>query len=65
RMYEAFRAESDRIAGAYDLVYTVYASHIVDLPYEQLRELVADRLEKAGVFAGYPPRDAIVEPKEK
>jgi ribonuclease P protein component len=64
RVYEAFRHEAGRIQGVYDLVFTVYSSQMADMPHEQLYETVVEKLEKAGVFAGQPTRDDIVEPKE-
>jgi ribonuclease P protein component len=63
RIYEAFRAEAPRIGGAYDLVYTVYSSQMAEMPGDQLREAIVDKLDKAGVFASQPSRGGIVIPK--
>ena len=68
RMYEVFRTEASRIRGSYDLVFTAYSDQLAEMPAEQLREAVIEKLEKAGVFDAEATsggaRRAIVEPKE-
>lgn len=69
RMYEIIRTEAAGIKEPHDLVFTAYSEQLADMPAQQLRQAIHEKLEKAGVFedtfASKPPVRAIVEPKEK
>lgn len=68
RLYEVIRSEAAYITEPYDLVFIVYSDQLANMPIEQLRASVHDKLEKAGVLRAGPvsgqPRHAIVERKE-
>jgi len=69
RMYEAIRAETATLTAPYDLVFMVYSDQLAELPIDQLRHAIREKLEKAGVFNhGRAPSGshrAIVESKER
>jgi ribonuclease P protein component len=50
RIYEAVRAEGDRIKLPYDLVFVTYSDQLATMPADQLRESILGKLDKAGVF---------------
>jgi ribonuclease P protein component len=50
RIYEIVRCQESRIAGSYDLIFTIYSDQLAEMPYEQLSETITEKLEKAGIF---------------
>jgi RNase P protein component len=50
-MYEALRAEEQRITGPYDLVFIVYSDQLAELPSHQLQHMIKEKLEKAQVLS--------------
>lgn len=68
RIYEIIRSESPRIGRPYDLVLTAYSDSLAEMPFDQLRQLILEKLEKAHVFDDPTQRAlegrGIVEPKE-
>lgn len=68
RIYEIVRSEAARIQDPYDLVITAYSDQMAEMPADQLRQAIIEKLEKAEVFAhnqgGTVVERAIVEPKE-
>jgi len=74
RIYEIIRGMEPEIVKPYDIVVTVYSDQVADLPAADLRTVMADLLQKAGIASGLPPaalgRDSgqlsgIVVPKER
>ncbi len=60
RMYEVVRTHASQINQPYDLVITAYSDQLAEMPANQLKDAVLEKLEKAGVLAA---RDIVV-PKE-
>jgi len=58
RIYEIVRTNESRIAGSYDLIYTIYSDQLAEMPHEQLNETIVDKLEKAGIFEVQTPKPA-------
>jgi len=68
RIYEIVRTEAVRITGPYDIVFIVYSDQVAELPAGQLRMLICEKLEKAGILGAKSLRDQarhdIVKDKE-
>jgi ribonuclease P protein component len=68
RIYEIVRSESGHISRPFDLVITAYSDQLAEMPAEQLRQAIVEKLEKAEVFDSLSQRALeghdIVEPKE-
>ena len=56
RIYEIVRMQESRIAGSYDLIYTIYSDQLAEMPHEQLNETIVEKLEKAGIFEVPTPK---------
>lgn len=69
RLYEVVRQLPIPAATPYDLVITVYSDQLATLPWEELVQLLAGKLQKAGILpADYQlptPDHAIVDTKER
>ena len=69
RMYEVIREEAKSITQPFDLVFMVYSDQLAELPIDQLRMAIREKLEKANVFAKpanpNAAHRAIVDTKEK
>lgn len=50
RLYEIVRNEAHRITDPYDLVFIVYSDQLAELPADQLRAAICEKLEKAGIL---------------
>lgn len=68
RIYEIVRTESNRVTAPYDIVFIVYSDQVAELPADQLRALICEKLEKAGILEaekpGQPAGRDIVKDKE-
>lgn len=67
RLYEIMRKNAGRIAGSYDLVFSVYNEDLAHMPSATLQRLILEQLEKAGVLHGIPTSGAehdILDEKE-
>jgi len=68
RIYEIVRHTAPRIEAPYDIVFIVYSDQLAELPAEQLRYAIQEKMEKAGIIGAEsapedPGRD-IVKAKE-
>ena len=50
RMYEIVRKNAGRIAGAYDLVFTIYGQEAAEMSHATLQKIVIGQLTKAGAL---------------
>jgi ribonuclease P protein component len=50
RIYEALRHELPRITSTHDVVILVFSSELVSLPSPELREMVQQLMEQAGLY---------------
>jgi ribonuclease P protein component len=50
RLYEIVRQEASRITAPYDIVVIVYSDQLAELPADQLRSLMLEKLEKATIL---------------
>jgi len=68
RIYEIVRTEASRIQEPFDIVFIVYSDQLAELPADQLRTAMCEKLEKAGILRAdgdsKRPTHAIVKPKE-
>ena len=68
RIYELVRTQAHRIVEPYDIVFIVYSDQVAELPADQLRTLVYEKLEKAGILEAEKPKGqadrGIVKEKE-
>lgn len=67
RIYEIVRKNAGRIAGPYDLVFTVYGEDAAQMSHATLQKMILDELDKANVLGHVPASGAghgIVDEKE-
>lgn len=67
RVYEIVRKNAGRIAGPYDLLFSVYGDEVATMPHAALQKTVLDLLERANVIQSVPTTEekrAIIEQKE-
>lgn len=50
RVYEALRAQQDRITEPYDIVFTVYSDKLADMPADELTKTVDSLLKQAKII---------------
>jgi ribonuclease P protein component len=55
RIYEIVRTIAPRIRGAYDIVFIVYSDQLAELPAEQMRQAIHEKMEKAGLIEAESP----------
>jgi ribonuclease P protein component len=68
RIYELVRTAAPRIQAPYDIVFIVYSDQLAELPADQLRTAMYEKMEKAGIIGAEssppPAGHDIVKTKE-
>jgi ribonuclease P protein component len=55
RIYEIVRTEAPRIKTPFDIVFIVYSDQLAELPADQVRTAMLEKLEKAGILGSKTP----------
>jgi ribonuclease P protein component len=55
RIYEIVRTEASRIKTPFDIVFIVYSDQLAELPADQVRAAMLEKLEKAGIVGSKRP----------